>query len=288
MFNRRIWITAALFLLSLNVLAAQSQERRGRELGSPTGSAATPQVRSVAPATSPTGSTAPASPAGASGLQRYGSAAAFPAPANSGIPVQTYTPGLRSQWGHWRNTEYFLWRLSRQHHDLTTTEMLWRFAQGDSPLTEQSIRAILQEPAEISEQMLHLSAQLQDVIHSYRTGSIDADQLQRLVRAKTSEIRKAARKISGNYYLGYIDQRSSEDLGKEDRAASLEQLSALSEELGAYARQLNQDLSNYLERDQSRVVSVQHLATPSFESVSKGIDRLAKTIDRSAGRASRF
>lgn len=202
--------------------------------------------------------------------------------------MQTYTPGLRSQWGHWRNTEYFLWRLSRQHHDLTTTEMLWRFAQGDSPLTEESIRAILQEPAEVSEQMLQLSAQLEELIRTYQSGSLDAGQFQRLVRAKTSEIRKAARKISGNYYLGFIDQRPSKDLGKEDRAANGEQLIALSNELGAFARQLNRDLSNYLEQDQSRVVSVQHLATPSFESVSKGIDRLAKTIDRSAGRVSRF
>jgi hypothetical protein len=50
------------------------------------------------------------------------------------------------------------------------------------------------------------------------------------------------------------------------------------------AFEIETGLDAFNKEDMTRVVDVRELERPSFDSLTKGIDRLAKTIDKSAGR----
>jgi hypothetical protein len=130
--------------------------------------------------------------------------------------------------------------------------------------------------------MLRLSEQLENIINRYEAGEIEEDEFENLVEDRTDQVRKLAKKIRKDDFLDYIDQRQKDYDGSFQEAQSVRGLKALTQQLRMMAYEIDTGLEAFNEEDMTRVVNVRELERPSFDSLSKGIDRLAKTIERSA------
>jgi len=100
------------------------------------------------------------------------------------------------------------------------------------------------------------------------------------IYSKTQEIRELAKKIRQDESLAFFDQRRDKDTLKTENAGELG-LEAV-HRLREVALDLNSQLKDMYSQSQPSTISVQSLAAPSFESLTKGIDRLSKVIDSSA------
>jgi len=169
-----------------------------------------------------------------------------------------------------------------RYYFLNGYEYLWRYRQGDSPLTQESMRVALQECVSASAGMLRLSEQLENITNRYEAGEIEEDEFKNLVKDKTDQVRKLAKTIRKDDFLDYIDQRQNDYDGSFQEAQSVRGLKALTQQLRMMAYEIDTGLEAFNEEDMTRVVNVRELERPSFDSLSKGIDRLAKTIERSA------
>ena len=132
--------------------------------------------------------------------------------------------------------------------------------------------------------MLRLSENLEGLVDRYEMGEISQKDFDKQVEETTKRIRKLAKKIRKDDFLDYIDQRQIKYSASFKKVDSIEGLRALTQQLRLMAQDVDSGLETFHRKDMSRVVEVGDLEQPSFDSLSKGIDRLAKTIDKSAGR----
>ena len=200
------------------------------------------------------------------------------------IPSQTYAPNYPWDWGQWNDTNWYVYRLMSQYYFLNGYNYLWRYRQGDSPLTQYSMRIALQECASASAAMLRLSDQLEGIVAEYENGELSRKDFENRVEQTTKQIRNLAKKIRKDSFLDYIDQRQKNDVASFREANSLQGLKTLTRQLRQMAFEIETGLDAFNKEDMTRVVNVRELERPSFDSLAKGIDRLAKTIDRSANR----
>ena len=84
--------------------------------------------------------------------------------------------------------------------------------------------------------------------------------------------------------VGHLDQRSDQKVDSFSRAKSINDLEVLVRELERTARQIDSGISALSDGDGIQTVSVENLSQPSFRSMSKKLDRLTKTIQKSVNR----
>jgi hypothetical protein len=177
-----------------------------------------------------------------------------------------------------------VYKLLRQYRFLPGYNYLWRFRQGDSPLTRRGVQVALQACSTASASMLRLSDHLEESISQYEAGELSHAEFENQVEETTKRIRKFAKKIRKDDFLDYIDQRQKGDVDSFQLADSLSGLKALTQQLRMMVTEVDGGLNAFHSQDMTRVVDVRELEQPSFDALSKGIDKLAKTIDKSASR----
>lgn len=200
------------------------------------------------------------------------------------VTVQTYNPRSTFSSSGWYHCNQFVYRLLSRYQSLPGQLYLWRYAQGDSPLTRESVEMALSKSVKASEALSIASRDLLGLIADYQAGQLANASFEELVKAKTQEIRKHSKNIRKDHLLQYLDNRQDRKLGVAEKAQSVEGLRSLTGELRGLVDQIERDLSSYYAEDKTRVVQIDDLQRPSFDSLTKGIDRLAKTISKSASR----
>jgi hypothetical protein len=161
-------------------------------------------------------------------------------------------------------------------------DYLWRYRQGDSPLTRHSMRIALQQCVSASAGMLRLSDQLERIVDQYERGELSEKDFEKQVGETTKQIRSLSKKIRKDDFLDYIDQRKNKKVDSFPQATSVAGLRSLTQQMRLLAFEIDSGLESFNQKDMSRVVNVRELERPSFDALTKGVDRLAKTIDKSA------
>jgi hypothetical protein len=200
------------------------------------------------------------------------------------VPTQTYGWGSFIDYDGWYRCNLFLSRLYGIYSFLPVNDYLWRYAQGDSALTPEAVRFALRESVTASRSLQQLGQDIDDLIDAYSRGDMTREEFSEQLSDTTKEIRKSAKKIRKDRFLDYLDQGRSRDVPNYAQARSLEQLRSLSAALQQTSEQIGETLSDYLERDRTRVVSVEELQSISTESLSKQVDHMAKAIEKSGRR----
>ena len=172
-------------------------------------------------------------------------------------------------------------RLWRRYSFLSRYEYQWRYAQGDSPLTPRVVRLALRDSFLAAASLVGLTKELEPVLLDFQAGRLDRKGCEREFGRILSEVRKLAKKIRKDDYLDYIDQRPKVKMPSPKKARSFAEMQALIAELRQLVVQMNQGILAFYDKDLTRVVKVADLSQPSFQSISKGIDKLAKTIQKS-------
>ena len=178
----------------------------------------------------------------------------------------------------------FFTRLFFEYGYLSGHDNLWTYAQGSPILTEDVARLALRKTSELSRRLGQAIVSLQSDLQLHRQSQLSRRQLQDRVDAAINTIRSLNKSLREDFYLDYLDQRKPARVGSFQLAQSPQELQNLMGEMQRIARQIQTGVTSYYERDQARVVSVGDLSQPSFRSLSKGIDRLAKTIKKSVRR----
>ena len=200
------------------------------------------------------------------------------------IPVQAYGPDMGISVGDWYRCNYFVERLMRDYRFVHGYDYLWRYAQGDSPLTPETLALALKSSSSASRDLNLHADHLNHLIASYKRGEIGRATFNQEVRTTTRQIRDSAKRIRNDFYLSYLDLGSKVDVSDYDEPMSLTELQELAAQLLEAAQSIDGTLTGFFHRDLSRVVSVKDLQRPSTESRSRQIDQLAKLIERSSTR----
>jgi hypothetical protein len=161
---------------------------------------------------------------------------------------------------------------------------IWKYAQGGSPLTQQAVALALSESSLTADSLISASMNLQFLIDQYEAGSIGQESFEVEVKRTTKRIRELSKRIRNDQLLDYLDQSPKAKVPSYDRASSISELRALSLELHRAATDIAQGIDAYYEKDMTKVIDVNDLQRPSVGTMTKGIDRLAKTISKSATR----
>jgi hypothetical protein len=172
----------------------------------------------------------------------------------------------------------FLFRLMNRYFMDPT--YFTRFYRNSEPLlTPRLQRLAVRDPLAVSRQMLAAVDELGQMVEAREGGQpIDKD----LILAKTQLVRSLAKKIREDNLLPYVDQRRNADVLRDKNLDGLG-LAAVNE-LRSMVADLNSQLTVLYNNSSTATVSVNSLAQPSFISLSKGIERLCKTIETSAKR----
>lgn len=275
-------LTACFLLLAFLPLLAQDRTQSSSAGSNRGGGGSAPDVRSSTPAVSTRTTAAPSY--SSAGTASGGSYRDFGARTYAGgaSPVVRDVPNLRgtsfysySNYYYWND---FLFRLmDRFYMDPTYFS---RFYRNNEPLlTPKLQRLAVGNPLILSKRLVAAVDEISRMIEARESGQpIDKD----LMLAKLRQIRDLAKKIRNDDLLPYVDQRRDIDLLKDKNVDTLG-LEAV-EELRAMALDLNSQLANLYNSSSTATVSVDSLAQPSLASLSKGIERLCKTIETSAKR----
>jgi hypothetical protein len=102
------------------------------------------------------------------------------------------------------------------------------------------------------------------------------------ISEKAQAIREMAKKIRRDNSLAFIDQRTDKSTPKNEDFDNLG-LEAV-RQLRQMVTDLNTQLKGMYNQQTTSTVSVHSLTQPSFESLSKGIEKLTKVIESSARR----
>lgn len=178
------------------------------------------------------------------------------------------TPNL-----YFRSQEYF-WYLYQSYG--ISPLYFRRFYRNSEPLlTPQIAKLTLRQPLELSTRMLAAADELEELLRAREAGQkVNPDE----ITARTDEIRSLARKIRQNQSVEFFDQRKDKDVLKGINLNSAEAVSQLRELITS----LNTQLKGLYEEPKPFAVSVGSLTQPSFQSLSKGIEKLSKSIESSA------
>ncbi len=282
MFKKSFYLVLLVTLFGA-ALWAQNSDRPVRPTRNDAPTRVPPAASTAAARTRVSAPTASSGSLSAYGNQAAGAAVGSPAGYGS-IPVQTYGNGVDISTGGWYRCNYFVEQLMRDYRFVHGYDYLWRYAQGDSPLTPEALALALRSSSSASRQLNLLADHLNHLIASYERGEIEQTAFNREVRTTTHQIRDWAKRIRKDYYLGYLDTGSDVDVPDYDEPTSLSELKGLAGQLRETAHGIDGTLEGFLHRDLSRVVSVKDLQSPSTDSMSKQIDHLAKAIEKSGPR----
>lgn len=279
--SSRLISVASILAIGGGFVLAQGERRdlpaRDRSAEVPrmtTGSISGPRAPMPSPTRSP-GAVAPSR----SDNPGSGSGSGYPA----SVPIQTYG-GMSFNAADWYRFNLFLDRLYMHYAFLGTSDLMWRYAQGDSPLTPEIVGLALRNSTGASALLRVHARKLQELIGAYEAGSLDKAAFAAQSRATAKEIRRLAGKVRKDPFLDYLDLQSDETVPKYESVSDLRGLASLAEELAASVERLDGSLQSMLQEDTSRVVTVDLLQGPSVDSLSKRIDRLAKVIEKSVPR----
>src|SRR5262249_25574440 len=150
-----------------------------------------------------------------------------------------------------------------------------RFYRNREPLlTPQLMKLALRDPLTTSTRMVRAVEDLEKLVSDLEAGKpVNKED----IALKNREVRELARKIRQDNSLSFVDRRMEKDLPKE----------AVADQLGLNAvRQLREtvvDLHTQLKgmysQTSTSTVSVSSLSQPSFESLSRRIEKLSKVLD---------
>lgn len=200
------------------------------------------------------------------------------------VPEQTYTPNSRFNYSHWYNTNLFFDQLLLRYGYLRGWDYLWRYAQNDSPLTQEVVNLALSESSLAADSLVATAEEIESLIDAYESGSLGQESFEVEVERATKRIRELAKQIRKDDLLEYLDQSPKAKVPAYDRARSIAELRLLCQELHRAARDVANGIDAYYQKDMTRVIDVNDLQRPSFGTMTKEIDRLAKTISKSADR----
>lgn len=159
---------------------------------------------------------------------------------------------------------------------------MFRFANGDTPLSPTIRRLALQRAKLSSETIRNEILAIESAIDRYESGKLSRREFDREMKESLGFVREAAKQIRKDYLLDYVDLNPDVKTSSYQRATSVAELRELVAELRRGSDKLDARLVQIQGNDEDgRVVSVSNLTSPSLDSMSKGIDRLAKTIKKS-------
>ena len=273
--------------LATPTMALQSQGNSERpSVGRPsTGGRTAPSAGSVSSSSTSSSSGVSYRPAGISRPTRSGQPAVGGSSRGTpSVPVQTYTPNPLFVYSSWYNTNQFLYQLLLRYRYLSGYDYMWRYAQDDSPLTQEVVNLALSESSLAADSLIATVEELESLIDEYEAGILGQKSFEVEVERTTKRLRKLAKQIRKDYLLEYLDQSPKAKVPSYDRARSISELRELCQELHRSATAVANGIDAYYEKDMTRVVNVSDLQRPSFGTMTKEIDRLAKTISKSADR----
>ena len=296
MTSTRIAVAAVVAIIAGAWVTGQAERgSQAQRSAAPTASRSIPS-RTAAPAS--TGRTAGGSPFAGTSLSRSGSRYGFPSrPARPSQPRPTdiyqganSVPDTnRDNWNRcYRYINVFALRYRNSANIVfgggrfNPYSLLWRAATGASPLTSGSLRLAVQEPRRAANYLVRASDVLDALILAYDQEEISSREFRQRVEEQTDLIRDYAKQVRKDDILDVVDVRKNSKTTKASKAVNLDELRALSSSLRDYAVQLHESLDEYSDGRLATVVSLQHLERPSVDTLSKNIDELAKTIEKSA------
>jgi cell division protein ZapA (FtsZ GTPase activity inhibitor) len=155
-----------------------------------------------------------------------------------------------------------------------------RFLRNSEPLLTPRLASLaVQRPLIASAQLMKLVDELSSLLTEARSGkAVDKN----AIDATAEQIRKLTKQIRSDQALAFVDRRTDVDLAK---AGNYDQLGLDAvERLREVALDLDSQLKSLSEQSQTSTVSVDYLSRPSFDSLTKGIDKLTRVIQNSARR----
>jgi hypothetical protein len=209
---------------------------------------------------------------------------AYAAPTAHSAGAVSYTPDLRrtsfsSSQTYYDSVNFFYWLNSRYYLD---SYYFSRFYRNTEPLiTPQLARLTMSQPLSLSNRLLSSIDELEALMRDQRSGNQGS---KAEIAAKTAEIRGLAKHIRQDQSIVFFDQRQDKDLlrGTQYEVLGPEAIAQMRE----MALDLNHQIRNLYDQKSTTTVSVESLSSPSFISLSKGIERLSKVVSQSARKGS--
>jgi hypothetical protein len=146
------------------------------------------------------------------------------------------------------------------------------------------VNLALSESSLAADSLIATASELELLINEYEAGAMGQKSFEVEVERTTKRIRDLAKQIRKDHLLDYLDQSPKAKVPAYDRATSVGELRELCQELNRAATAIAGGIDAYYQKDMTRVVNVNDLQRPSFGTMTKEIDRLAKTISKSADR----
>lgn len=164
-----------------------------------------------------------------------------------------------------------------------SADYLGVYAQGVPTLNGQVVNLALQNSSQASQNILQLSADMEELLVRYRQGELSKAEFEEQFRGHARHIKQLAKRIRKDDYVRFVDPRKDLKSSKVATVRSLPELQALIDQLRQTTVDMQQNMSTF-DDDQTTVVSIGHLRQPSFRSLSRKISTLADAISRSARR----
>jgi len=272
--SRFVLVICILLIAFLSILPLTAQDR-GVPSGSDAGRGASAGASSTTAPASASSSATPVSYGDYStgiGNRAFGPST----PSYSGIAIPAlqgtsfYSSSLYNDWYNYYN--YYLFRYYRMSPSYFT-----RFIRNREPLmTPEMLRTTLRQPLFNSAEMLKMINDLQLIYADMQAGkSVNKE----AITTKSQTIRELAKQIRQDRTLSLIDLRKETDLFKDDRVAlNAETITKLRDITLGLIRQLNAMYA----LSSSSTVSVESYQEPSFVSLTKGIEKACKAIEKSS------
>jgi len=279
----RVLIISCLCLIALPLLV-QAQGRATGEAGSQGRAVASTGSAGVATASSAPTSSARASTSGSSGESARPSSGSSGSSSSSGYGGGSGGPSVPSlqgtsfhSYGTYMQWQGFLFNL-RMFYGFSMDRT--RFLRNSEPLLTPRLASLAaRRPLTASAELMVLVDELSSLLAETRSGkAVDG----KAIDATAEQIRRLAKQIRSDEALSFVDRRNDIDMAK---AGNFEQLGLDAiERLREVALDLNSQLKTLSEQSQTSTVSVDYLSRPSFDSLTKGIDKLSRVIQKSARR----
>jgi hypothetical protein len=265
-----VCILTAAFLFVLPLAAQDRAVPSGSDAGRGASPSATSTTNPGPPSVSSAGDTyVDYSPGlGNRGFMTSSSFTGQPAPVLQGTSFYNY-----SLYNDWNSYYGYLFR----YYSMSPTYFT-RFVRNREPLmTPEMLRITLRQPLFNSAEMLKMIEDLQLLFADMQAGkAVNKDS----IIAKSQMIRELARQIRQDRTLSLIDLRKEQDLFKNDDHVALnaESITKLRDMTLGLIRQLNEMYA----LSTSSTVSVESYQEPSFTSMTKGIEKVCKAIEKSS------
>jgi len=213
-----------------------------------------------------------------------GSSASVGGVDRSGARSGSFNPVPKLQGTSWNSvSSYYLWQdflWNLQMRYMLDPHYFARFYRNTEPLvTPRLMKLAVREPLSLSSQMIAAVDELEAMVNDLQAGKPVNKQD---IAVKAQAIREMAKKIRKDNSLAFIDQRLDKNMHKDSDLEGLG-LEAV-RQLREMVTDLNTQLKTMNDQTTTSTVSVHKLAQPSFESLSKRIEKLTKVIESSARR----